>query len=147
MRRYLLKIRSKIWSGLSIYIKLGIILMTTAVISVSSGSILGWIIMSKLEYFNEKPVFLFTIMHIGITNLITASCILLLVDIYFFRRIYGLNRSLKKIMYKKDLSVRLKINGNDEISSLSAGINDMLKYLQESKEEEMNPKPLFHKHH
>ncbi|MBN2073461.1 MAG: hypothetical protein JW770_05915 [Actinobacteria bacterium] len=131
MRKYILKIKSKIWSGLCIYIKLGVILMMIASISMASGSLLSWLVIFRVEHYQQGKMVLFTTMYGGVINLVSAIGTLVLLDICFFKRIYNLNREIRKIEYGKDLAARLTVTGNDEISLLTRTINNILEYASQ----------------
>lgn len=140
MKKNILMIKSKIWSDLSVYIKLGILLMIISVFSMISGTLLGRLVISNLEHYTQgKPVFLFITLYGGVITLVSAICTLILLDIYFFKRIYNLNREIKKIEYAKDLSARLAADGNDEISLLAKNINKILEIFR-GQQSKNNPK-------
>lgn len=60
---------------------------------------------------------------------ITMSSCLIVLNRVVIRRITKLNRFVDKIMERNDVSLKIKVYGNDEISNLSNNINNMLEKL------------------
>jgi len=92
--------------------------------------------------FGQKISTTVTIIVALVTTLIGVIIISAL-NFYFFRRIYGLSRLVEKIGSDKSLAQRIKVEGNDEISSLEKSINSMLGDLEKSQEQAIRAKQMY----
>ena len=69
---------------------------------------------------------------IGIIYVVVSE---LLLRRYILTHLTGLDTKMKEIGDKRDLSARITVSGDDEISSLKKSLNEMLKELEEKEEE------------
>ncbi|NPE27597.1 hypothetical protein HNV12_06355 [Methanococcoides sp. SA1] len=76
-----------------------------------------------------ESFFVFSIISTGI---IFGSLLLIFLDRSVLNRLFNLNINVKDLGTRSDLSARLDVEGNDEISNLSNSINNMLDKIGDS---------------
>ena len=83
-------------------------------------------------YLHGKTTALILALTISISLLILCALTLFILNTLFFKRVYNLSLSVKKISKERNLSKRLEIEGNDEITSVIREINKMLDEIENS---------------
>ena len=83
-------------------------------------------------YLHGKTTTLTLALIVAISSLVLSILTLFTLNIFFFRRIHNLSSSIKKIGDERDMSKRLGIEGNDEITFIAKDINKMLEDLENS---------------
>ncbi|MBM3710190.1 MAG: diguanylate cyclase, partial [Actinobacteria bacterium] len=69
---------------------------------------------------------------VSFSTLILSVITLFALNILFFKRVHNLSLSVKKIGDEKNISKRLDVEGNDEITSVAKDINKMLDEIENS---------------
>ncbi|MBM3708399.1 MAG: diguanylate cyclase, partial [Actinobacteria bacterium] len=94
-------------------------------------------------YLHGKTTVLITSSIVSISSAVLSLLTLLTLNILFFRRVYNLSLSVKKIGDEKNISKRLVTEGNDEITSVAKNINKMLEELENSHNQVINSQNMY----
>ncbi len=88
--------------------------------------IIAKVVDERMQYFQGKSAFFYTSIFIAGIVLAIFIAIVVLLDKFVVTRVSDLNDAVIKIRKTGDNSKRVNLGGNDELSSLSENINEML---------------------
>lgn len=93
------------------------------------------VVIPREVHIQGKKTTLWYSFYLFIAGLLFSVFILRLLESLILSRLVNLNESLKKISYDKDLSYRITLSGNDELTNVARTINEMLATLEKSQYE------------
>ncbi|MEG4069133.1 PAS domain S-box protein [Microcoleus sp. Pol11C2] len=86
---------------------------------------------------------LYLLVSVALAGVGFVGCTLLLLERLVLSRLSGLSKAVKRVSSSQDLSVRLPVTGEDELSDLAHTINGMLSAIAQAESEQLEEKARY----